>query len=99
MKKARGDARIAAIDAMNKHGDVNKFWGSAAIKARFYFRLKRRRDHDGLIGSLKAAIDGFTDAGLWFDDSAVTWLVPEVFIDKLNPRVEIEVLETKGTGT
>ncbi len=47
-----------------------------------------------MAASLKSAEDGITDAGVWTDDSVVTWLPPVIDrIDKSNPRVEIEVTE------
>lgn len=91
--KARGDAQLAAINAMNEEGICAPYWKKATAKGRFYFRTNRAHDQTNLQGSLKASEDGFTDACVWKDDSGVVWLPPEVFVDAKKPRVEVEIQE------
>lgn len=68
-------------------------WKAATVRCRFYVKDKRRRDKDNFLASLKAAFDGIADAGIVADDSALTYLPIEIFVDKGNPRVEIELKE------
>jgi Holliday junction resolvase RusA-like endonuclease len=46
-----------------------------------------------MLSSLKAAFDGLADAGLIADDSGLTHLPVIVKVDKLNPRVELHIVE------
>jgi Holliday junction resolvase RusA-like endonuclease len=43
---------------------------------------KRRRDTDNLVAWCKAYTDGLTDAGIWADDSRVTWVPPAIEYEK-----------------
>lgn len=43
---------------------------------------KRRRDTDNLVAWCKAYTDGLTDAGIWLDDSRVTWVPPVIQYEK-----------------
>ena len=51
-------------------------------------KLRRRRDLDNILASLKPAIDGLTDAGWWDDDSQLRGinLVPEVLVPSVAER-------------
>ncbi len=94
-EKARRDAGYATLAAINELSGSNESsmpWALATAKATFYFRAKNRRDKSNMGAWLKAYEDGITDAGVWRDDSVVTWLPPSIDnIDPKNPRVEIEV--------
>lgn len=56
-----------------------------------YWRTTRKMDPDNLLATMKAAFDGFTDAGVWRDDREVTHLPCVQAKDAANPRIEIEV--------
>jgi Holliday junction resolvase RusA-like endonuclease len=88
-------AGLAAQAAMREPGAPKGSmpWAEATAKVTFYFRTKARRDKDNCAASCKPIWDGFTDAGIWADDSGVTHLPPVLGYDKLKPRVEIEVLQ------
>lgn len=73
--------------------DRHARWKEATVQATFYFKDARRRDRDGMLSSLKAAFDGLADAGLIADDSGLTHLPVIVKVDKLNPRVELHIVE------
>ena len=89
--KARRDARLAATSIINQTRKTPPKLESATMQATFYFRDSRRRDKSNAASSLKAYEDGFTDAGVWRDDSGVTHL-PVVFLtDRVNPRVELTI--------
>ena len=90
-KKYRAEARIAAIAAFNELGVDPPRFATASIKCRFYYRNKARRDADNSMASIKSGIDGLTDAGVWIDDSGVTWLPVELLHDPRKPRLEIEI--------
>lgn len=53
----------------------------ATIKRVFYFRLKRRRDHDNLNSMCKCITDGIIDSGILIDDDLITWLPTEINVD------------------
>ena len=63
------------------------------IRPVFYFKTNRRRDGDGLIAWIKAAIDGIKEAGVIEDDSTehIEWLDPQVGKDAGNPRLELHI--------
>lgn len=63
----------------------------ATVRLTFYWPDKRRRDRDNALASMKSAMDGFTDAGVWGDDSGVTFLPIAFEVDRASPRVEVEV--------
>lgn len=50
-----------------------------------------RMDDTNARGSLKAAEDGITDAGVWDNDKGVRWEPIKFAVDKNNPRVTITV--------
>lgn len=91
VKAARLEAKLTAISRMNELRIDPPRWPRATMKARFYFKEKRRRDRSNLSASLKAHEDGLTDAGMWLDDSGVTHLPPEIHVDPDRPRLEIEI--------
>ena len=70
-----------------------RFAGKVQIRPVFYFKTNRRRDGDGLIAWIKAAIDGIKDAGVIEDDSTdhIEWLDPQVGKDASNPRLELHI--------
>jgi Holliday junction resolvase RusA-like endonuclease len=90
-KKARAESKIAAIAVFNELGVDPPRWGEVKAKLRFYFRTKARHDRSNAQASTKAYEDGLTDAGVWLDDSGVTWLPVELLHDPKNPRLEIEI--------
>lgn len=49
----------------------------ASVKITFYHKIRRRRDPDNALASMKAAIDGLVESGLLGDDSQLTYLPVE----------------------
>lgn len=66
-------------------------YDNAVVSIRYYNKTARTIDRDNIIASLKAAFDGFTDAGIWDDDRDSIYLPPQRFKDAEKPRVEIEI--------
>lgn len=95
--KMRYWSNMAAVAAMredeNKNAAASMPWSEVTARATFYRRTRGRIDKDNALSSLKSAFDGFTDAGVWADDSGVTHLPVVIAYDTADPRVEIEVLE------
>lgn len=92
VKKYRGDAKVAALAAMNEAGmRCAPMWERATAAITFYKRTAHQSDLDNLIASLKAGLDGIADAGVIANDSGLTPLPPTVVKDAANPRVEIVV--------
>lgn len=91
-KKARSDAKIAAVAAMAELGwkDYPR-WDSATVQCTFYFASNRGRDKDNAAASMKAAMDGIADAGVVSNDKAFTPLPPVLEIDKDDPRVVVTI--------
>lgn len=93
-RAARADGRIAALVAMQGAGGISPpMWAAATVQCYFFFATNRTRDKDNAAASMKAAMDGISDAGLWVNDSVVTPLPPVFGIDPKNPRVEVLVVE------
>jgi len=65
----------------------------ARVTARFFFRDRRERDKDNLLASLKAAFDGIADGRVITNDAGMIHMPAELLMDRVNPRVEIEVEE------
>jgi hypothetical protein len=68
-------------------------WRVVGVKATFFKKQRNRFDPDNAAGSLKAAYDGIVDAGLVDDDDIYHMKreMPDLAIDKENPRVMIEI--------
>ncbi len=92
-KKYRKMAKEATEDAQVNTGP----WSLASVAVVFFHKVKRRRDQDNAMGSLKAAYDGIVDAGLIVDDDweHLQRELPTFEIDKKNPRVELIVTRIK----
>lgn len=85
--------RIAAYATVIEAGGRNLRWSQAVAQTTFYWPDRRRRDVANAEASLKAAWDGFVDAGLIPDDRAeVLTHEPTRFeVDRRRPRVEIRI--------
>lgn len=99
-KKARLHGGLAAIMAMSALASIGKSaprWLAATVSVRVVRRTKRgRMDHDNLVASLKAYIDGVCDAGLLANDRGLSWGAVEwiVAADE-KERVELTFVPTK----
>lgn len=63
------------------------------VRVTMLNKTARKMDADNLIASMKAAMDGLTDAGVWDDDRELTILQPIRGKDATNPRIIIEIWE------
>ena len=63
----------------------------SVVRLHAFWPTVRRMDADNLLATMKAAFDGFTDAGLWTDDRQVAFLPSQQSKDKDNPRIEVDV--------
>ena len=90
-KRARRDAKYEAIAEMSHMQLSAPKLKTARVEYRFYFKTRHSHDADNAIASMKASLDGLTDAGLWTDDSVVTLLPPVLAVDRVRPRVEVVV--------
>jgi crossover junction endodeoxyribonuclease RusA len=63
----------------------------ATARVVFFAPDRRRRDHDNLSASLKAAWDGIVDAGILIDDAGLRHETITVVVDRERPRVEITI--------
>ena len=64
--------------------------GEFMIHPIFYFPVRRRRDRDNLLASLKSAFDGVAQA-MDIDDSQFAYVSPTIEYSKDDPRVELLV--------
>ena len=97
-KAARGDAYLAALDAIARQKPRGLPWGAATVRGVFYLPPRWRGDKTNLQGWLKAYEDGVQDAGVVVNDEVFVPLPPEVNVDKADPRVVlvVEMIETSG---
>lgn len=66
-------------------------WQRAMARVTFFHAVRRRRDRDNALASLKSAFDGIVDGGVLADDAGLTFGPVMLEIDREFPRVEIEV--------
>lgn len=66
-------------------------WKSAKTSIRWFTKTARHPDPDNALASLKAAFDGFRDAGLIDDDNGLAHDRIVFAKDAKDPRVEITV--------
>jgi len=90
-KAYRGKCRDAVLSLMAE-GSVcmESDWSESKLVPTYFHKDKRRRDRDNLSAMLKAAYDGIAEA-LGVDDYGFRPTMPEVDVDKDDPRVEIVV--------
>ncbi|MDG0860353.1 RusA family crossover junction endodeoxyribonuclease [Staphylococcus equorum] len=56
---------------------------------------RKRKDPNNF---LKLPIDVLTDAGVWIDDDVVLPLCKNMYIDAINPRIEIKIYPSNSIG-
>lgn len=90
-KRARNDAFLLTKGWIARHPDARVDPdNSLALRVSFYPPDRRRRDHDGMIGTIKAAMDGISSA-LGVDDNQ--FRISYHFHEPEAPgRVEVEIL-------
>ena len=62
----------------------------ARIRSTFIYKVRRVRDPDNLIASLKSAIDGLRDCKILKDDNLLTIETPIILIGE-KPKLILEV--------
>ncbi len=89
IKKYRKTAMLSALAALPT--TEQPMLETAFVKVSWYHRTGHRFDPTNIMGgyAVKAAVDGFKDAGIYRDDNLLHPLPPEQFTDKLRPRLEI----------
>lgn len=71
-----------------------KIEGHVNLRVRFY-EPDRRRDEDNVIAGLKFIQDALVCMKILKDDSQrYVHVLPEVFVDTENPRIEVDIEET-----
>ena len=90
-KKCREACRTACFLEVVKESRGEIDWENARLQATFYYKDRRRRDRDNMAAMLKYAYDGIA-AALGVDDYGFRPRMPEVSVDKEDPRVEIVVV-------
>ena len=94
-KRVRDEARLVALSERNRLG-IKQPWRAVTMQATFYFPDRRRRDRSNCAAMLKAIEDGIADALSGGDDSEYTHSPIVMGYDKDNPRLELELLLTRG---
>lgn len=89
--KAANEAWAARLES----GLAKGLFTDGSVEVFWYHKTNRFPDRDNIIGSLKSAFDGFTDAQLWDDDNGITFLPVVREKDKDRPRVEL-LLRSRG---
>lgn len=77
---------------INSQGYSNLHIDKCDIKVKTFYKTNRRHDVDNSV--IKFILDGFSESGFIIDDDSkhVKSLLLECFVDKNNPRTEIEVI-------
>lgn len=71
------------------------FPNHVTVRVRFYER-DQRRDDDNVFGGLKFVMDALQEIGVIVNDSPkYCHVLPERFVDKKEPRIEVEIREDK----
>ncbi len=91
-KQYRSHAADAAMDECEVLGGWEPI-KEPKVTITYYHKTRAFMDRDNILASLKAAFDGFTDAGLWTDDHACLYMPIRREKDAEHPRVEITVSE------
>lgn len=66
------------------------------VKMEFVFYFdKKRKDADN---TFKLLFDGIVQSGMIVDDDIILYEVKDIYIDKLNPRVEIKISKSLKKG-
>jgi len=90
-RRYKEDACLLALAAQGGPAGRRE-WRRARVVCHFFYRVRRRRDGDNLIASMKAAFDGLEAAGVVRDDSGLIQVPPRITVDRqTRPRVEITV--------
>lgn len=94
-RKAKRQAKTAAFAlALARRGrqGVERF-RTAEVTPRFFWPNMIKRDHDNAIASIKAIIDGITEAVMVGDDNSrdLRLGAAEFYLDRECPRLEIEI--------
>lgn len=95
-KAARSYREMAQLTALST-GPL-PCWEGATMHPTFYWPDARKRDDDNAAANLKSARDGFADAGLVKDDSAIRALPPTFMVDKSAPRVVVALTPIHESG-
>lgn len=90
----RAIARDEAMAAAYSH-DIREPYKDAVVQVRAYWKTVVMMDPDNLLATMKSALDGLTDAGIWRDDRDVMYLPCVQEKDAENPRIEIVVLSRR----
>ncbi len=95
VREYRSEARDAAMAAAYDV-DLMRQLPAASVRIMAYWPTVRTMDPDNLIATMKSAIDGITDAGIWLDDRDLTYLPPRQAKDADNPRIVIVITTETG---
>jgi len=87
----RRACRFATVHVLTRKLRENVEWSHSTLQATFFYPDRRRRDRDNSAAMLKYAYDGIAEA-LGVDDYGFRPQMPEVEVDKEDPRVEIVVV-------
>lgn len=95
VKAGRANAKFAAAARLGELACDAPRWKAARISPTFYVRTTMGLSADPMnrIASLKAAVDGLADAGLFLNDRGVQWGKVSHGIDEFSPHVELFIEE------
>ena len=93
MYAARKKQKELTIDAIEQFALEGLPWEKVEVLVTQYHKVKRRRDTDNTIGSLKSMYDGIVLAGIVEDDTPefMKRAEPVFAVDKTEPRTQITI--------
>lgn len=93
VKSYRQAAKVAALNVRRANGNVT-LQPPVQLDIAFYFSLKRARDEDNLIASLKPALDGLVDSKLIQGDDSDRLRINSITVEghpALKPSVVLKL--------
>ena len=85
----REQANIAVLLMLD--GNYPPLYEQGRLIFHWYHRTGHRMDVDNIMATMKSAIDGLVDGGIFTDDRYLTYGDPVQYTDKENPRIEVEI--------
>lgn len=82
-------------DQIKEQGWVTPEKGKQVYVYMTFFMDRKKKDPNNFI---KVPFDALTDAGVFIDDDIALPVADRVYIDSLNPRIEIEIFEAESIG-
>lgn len=82
-------------EQIKEQGWITPEKGKLVYVNMVFYMDRKKKDPNNFI---KVPFDALTDAGVFIDDDIALPVAKRVYIDNLNPRIEIEIYESSAVG-